>query len=50
MSSVHEQPEIMTPPKGGCWRIPILMANQCKEKCKYFINCTHKKKGNYKKS
>jgi len=50
MSNVHEQPEMMTPPEGECWRIPTLMANKCKEKCKYYPNCTHKKKGNYKKS
>jgi len=48
MSSLHNRPEILIPPKGVCMNFPRLEKLNCKD-CIYFEGCTNKKKGNYKK-
>ena len=49
MSSVHDKPEMLVPPKGVYLNPPRLFNLNCKD-CKYFEGCTNIKKGNYKKS
>jgi len=48
MSSIHDRPELLIPPKGVCMNFPRLEKLNCKD-CIYFEGCTNKKKGNYKK-
>jgi len=48
MSSIHDRPELLIPPKGVCMNPPRLHNLNCKD-CKYLEGCTNKKKGNYKK-
>ena len=48
MSSIHDRPELLIPPKGVCLNPPRLHNKNC-EGCKYFDGCTNEKKGKYRK-
>jgi len=49
LMSIHNQSELLVPPKGVCLNPPRLFNLNCKD-CKYFEGCTNEKKGNYKKT